>query len=89
VTPVPTVTPTPCCHPVPTVTPTPCCHPVPVARCVAPRVVGLTLAQAKRKITAAHCKPGTVRRAYSRKVRKGRVVSQKRLDLVVSRGARK
>jgi hypothetical protein len=66
-------------------------------RCVVPNVKGKTLAAAKRKIAAGHCRTGTVRKAKSKTVPKGKVISQspragKRLakgskvNLVVSRG---
>ena len=70
--------------------------PPPPARCHVPRVVGLTVARARRKIRAAHCAVGRIR--YTRSVRpRGKVVSQKpragrrlaraaRVQLVVSRG---
>jgi hypothetical protein len=70
-----------------------------VARCVVPNVKGKTLAAAKRKITAAHCRTGTVTRARSKTVRKGRVIRQSpkagkklpsgsKVKLTVSRGKR-
>jgi beta-lactam-binding protein with PASTA domain len=60
-------------------------------------VRGKTLSAARGKIKAAHCRVGKVTRAYSKTVRKGRVVSQKpkpktklasggKVNLVVSRG---
>jgi hypothetical protein len=68
-----------------------------LARCVVPRVVGRTLARAKLAIKKARCRTGKVRRAYSKKRRKGVVVSQipragrrlavgARVHIVVSRG---
>ena len=64
-----------------------------------PKVVGKTLAKAKTAIAKSHCRTGKVTRAYSKRVRKGRVVSQKpragktlangaKVNLVVSRGRR-
>jgi beta-lactam-binding protein with PASTA domain len=41
-----------------------------------PQVKGKTPAAAQVALLAAHCKLGTVRRAYSRTVRKGRILSQ-------------
>ena len=68
--------------------------------CLVPAVVGKTLAAAKAAITRSHCRTGTVKRAYSRSVRKGRVLAQRpgpgaglangaRVSLVVSRGKRR
>jgi uncharacterized delta-60 repeat protein len=45
--------------------------------CVVPKVKGKKLAAAKRRIKAAHCAVGKIKRAYSSKVRKGRVISQR------------
>jgi len=45
--------------------------------CVVPKVVHLTVRRAKRLIRQAHCALGTVRRAYSRSVNNGSVISQK------------
>lgn len=51
--------------------------PPPVRRCVVPKVVGLKLAVAKRRITRASCKVGKVKRVHVRSKRKvGRVVAQ-------------
>jgi beta-lactam-binding protein with PASTA domain len=71
----------------------------PPIRCVVPRVRGKLLAAARRAITRAHCSTGKVTRAYSPRVGKGRVISQKppagrklrkgaKVSLVVSRGRR-
>lgn len=65
--------------------------------CVVPKVVGKTLATAKRTIEAAHCRVGKISRAYSKIVAAGRVISEHprpgttlpraaKIDLVVSRG---
>jgi len=65
-------------------------------RCVVPRVVGRTLASARRRIRRAHCRVGRVRRVHSR-AGAGRVVAQSphagarrlagsRVNLTVSRG---
>jgi serine/threonine-protein kinase len=73
--------------------------PIKVVRCVVPNVKGKTLAAAKRKITAGHCRTGSVTKAKSKTVAKGKVISQspragKRLargakvNLVISRGKR-
>jgi hypothetical protein len=68
----------------------------PVPKCKVPRLVGKTLARARRMIRVAHCSMGRIRRARSKRAR-GRVVSQKpragrvlaataKVNLVVSRG---
>jgi hypothetical protein len=65
--------------------------------CIVPNVKRKPLATAKRRIVAAHCRTGRVRKAYSKTVRKGRVISQRpragkklvrgsKVNLVVSRG---
>jgi hypothetical protein len=46
-------------------------------KCVVPRLKGKTLRAAKKALSRAHCALGKVRRAYSSKVRKGRVISQR------------
>jgi Tol biopolymer transport system component len=46
-------------------------------RCVVPKVVGKTLANAKKLLTKAHCKTGKVTRVRSAKVKTGVVVSAK------------
>jgi uncharacterized repeat protein (TIGR02543 family) len=51
--------------------------PSPQARCIVPNVKGKTLAAAKRKLTRANCALGKVTRAYSARVKKGLVISQK------------
>ena len=67
--------------------------------CVVPNVKGKTLAAAKRKLTAAHCKAGKTTTAKSKTVKKGNVISQSpkagkklakgsKVNLVVSRGKR-
>jgi hypothetical protein len=73
--------------------------PPPAKKCTVPKVVGKTLAAAKLALKAKHCVAGTVSRAYSRTIKKGKVVSQSRragrvlpagtkVNLVVSRGRR-
>jgi hypothetical protein len=68
--------------------------------CSVPKVTGKTLASAKTAITRKHCRTGKVGYAYSKKTRKGRVISQSRsagqvlapgakVNLVVSKGRRK
>jgi uncharacterized delta-60 repeat protein len=46
-------------------------------RCVVPNVKGKTLVQARRLLASKRCTLGKVTKAYSRKVRKGRVISQR------------
>jgi hypothetical protein len=69
------------------------------AQCVVPSLKGKPLLAARAALQRAHCKLGKVTRAYSSKVRKGRVISQKLVpgarrpgqtgvDVVVSRGPR-
>ena len=48
-------------------------------QCTVPKLVGLTLAKAKTKLTKAHCKLGTVtRRTTRRTTRIGKVLTQSR-----------
>jgi PASTA domain len=67
--------------------------------CRVPKVVGRRVASAKRTIAGRHCRTGKVSHAYSRKRKKGTVISQSRrpgkllparsrINLVVSRGRR-
>ncbi len=67
--------------------------------CVVPRLVGRTQAQAAAALAQNQCRLGTVRRTYSVRGKKGRVVAQShragttrgdraRVNIVVSRGAR-
>ena len=64
-----------------------------------PKVVGKSLAKAKAAIAKSHCRTGKVGRAYSKKTKKGLVLSQTpkagkqlanggKVNLVVSRGRR-
>jgi hypothetical protein len=73
--------------------------PAPI-QCVVPKVVGKTLAKAKAAIKRRHCRTGRVARAFSKKVRSGRVLAQRpkagkhlpkgaRVNLVISRGKRR
>jgi Divergent InlB B-repeat domain/PASTA domain len=68
-----------------------------VKDCVVPKLKGKGLAAAKRQIKAHDCSVGKIRRAFSTKIKKGRVISQKpkahkrlkhgaKVNLVVSRG---
>jgi hypothetical protein len=70
-----------------------------VGNCVVPKVTGKALGAAKHALGKAHCGVGKVRRAYSRRVAAGRVLSQSphhgrrlvfgaKVSLVVSRGLR-
>jgi eukaryotic-like serine/threonine-protein kinase len=65
--------------------------------CTAPNVKGKTLPAARKAIARANCGVGKIRRAYSKNVKKGRVISEKprpgttlptggKVDLVLSRG---
>jgi uncharacterized delta-60 repeat protein len=67
--------------------------------CVVPNVRGQTLRVARIRLARASCRLGKDRRAYSRRVKKGRVISQRphagarladhsKVSLVVSRGRR-
>jgi PASTA domain-containing protein/glycosyl hydrolase family 26 len=69
----------------------------PRIQCLVPNVKNRPLATARRMILAHHCSIGGIRRAYSKHVRKGRVISQKprpstllpnhgKVTLVASRG---
>src|SRR5829696_6302906 len=69
-------------------------------RCVVPKVVGKSRASARASLVAAGCQTGTVRSGYSRKIKRGRVISQKpragmdlaedaKVNLVVSRGRKR
>jgi hypothetical protein len=58
-----TVTPPP---PPPPPQPPPPPSPTPHAKCVVPKVVGTSLARAKRKLSAAHCRSGSVGYRHSR-----------------------
>jgi uncharacterized repeat protein (TIGR01451 family) len=70
------------------------------APCIVPNVRGRLLPAARRALARARCKAGEVTRRYSRKVGKGRVISQDEapgtrlgpgttVDVVVSRGRRR
>ena len=71
----------------------------PAARCVVPNVKGKTLAAARRLILARRCRVGAIARAYSNRVKLGRVISQSpargsrprgsRIKLTISRGRRR
>jgi hypothetical protein len=70
------------------------------APCRVPNVVGKQVASAKLTIAKGHCRPGKVGYVYSRKHKKGIVISQSRrpgrvlparstIDLILSRGRRR
>jgi Regulator of chromosome condensation (RCC1) repeat len=74
--------------------------PVTRVACRVPRLVGKRLAAAKRLIVRSHCRTGKLGYAYSRKHRRGVVISQSRragrvlpvrskINLVVSRGRKR
>jgi Regulator of chromosome condensation (RCC1) repeat/PASTA domain len=74
--------------------------PPPPARCRVPALVGKRLVSAKRMIARRRCRTGKVSYAYSRKRKKGVVISQSRrpgrvlparsrINLIVSRGRRR
>ena len=67
--------------------------------CTVQDVTGQTVSAAKRTLARANCRVGKIRRAYSKSVKRGRVISQKpkpgtvlpgggKVNLVVSRGRR-
>jgi beta-lactam-binding protein with PASTA domain len=71
--------------------------PAPAPVCRVPRVVGKTLTAARVALAKAHCAAGTVKKTYSTKVAKNRVITQApkagtsravgaRVNLTVSRG---
>jgi beta-lactam-binding protein with PASTA domain len=47
-------------------------------RCVVPNVKGKTLTQARTRLAARRCRLGRVARAYSARVRRGRIIGQSR-----------
>jgi beta-lactam-binding protein with PASTA domain len=68
--------------------------------CTVPRLRGLTLAAAKRSLARKGCAIGRVSRAYSKRVRRGRVMHQRpgpglrlrrgaKVSVVLSRGRRR
>jgi len=69
-------------------------------RCVVPQLRFSPLRAAKRAITRANCRVGTIRRIYSKLMKRGRVISEKpkpgtvlrkggKVNLVVSRGRKR
>ena len=49
----------------------------PVHKCVVPKLKGKSLKAAKRSLRSRFCRLGKVRQAFSKKVKRGRVISQK------------
>ena len=97
--PPPVGPPPPPVPPAPPPPPPPLARP-PVARCVVPNVKGKTVPAARIALARARCALGRVSRAYSRRVRKSRIISQSRraasrhprgtrVNVVVSRGRRR
>jgi hypothetical protein len=71
----------------------------PARLCFVPRVTGKTVAQARRALRHSQCGSGRISHAFSKRIKKGRVISQKpgphqslpyqyRVRLVVSKGKR-
>jgi subtilisin family serine protease len=96
----PPVTPPPGTPPPPAPPPAPPRRLLMQPRCVVPKMRGKTVTQARRLLTTRRCRLGRVGRAYSRRFRKGQVVSQGRrpgarlargtkVNVVVSRGRRR
>gem|GEM_PF-2046813 len=86
--------------PPPAPQPQPQPRPTTQARCAIPNVKGKTLRAARLALTRANCRLGRVTRAYSTRVRLGRIVAQSRrpgvraprgtrVNVVVSRGRRR
>ena len=97
--PPPASPPPPVSPPPPAPQPQPLPPPPPV-RCAVPDVRRKTVAQAKKMLTSRRCALGRVARAYSAKVKSGRIISQSRrpgarlprgtrVNVVVSRGKRR
>jgi hypothetical protein len=57
--------------------------------CTVQNVKGKTVPAAKQRIARANCRVGRIRRAYSKSVEKGRVISQKPTFGAVMRGGGK
>lgn len=73
---------------------------VQVVRCTVPKLRGLTLSAARKKLTRANCKLGAVTRKYSARVKSGRIISQRptagkklargaKVSVALSRGRRR
>jgi serine protease AprX len=102
--PPPPLPPQPPPQPPPPSSPSPPASPPPprpvVVRCIVPNVKGKTLRTARTTLTRRRCRLGRVTRAYSAKVRTGRIIRQSRrpgarlargtrVNVVVSRGKRR
>jgi subtilisin family serine protease len=95
--------PPPAATPPPPLAPPPAGPPpigTPPARCVVPNVKGRTVVRARGLLSRRRCRLGRVGRAYSRRVKKSKIVSQSRrpgvrlargtrVNVVVSRGRRR
>jgi ABC-type transport system substrate-binding protein len=97
--PPPSAPPPPPAAPPPPIPP-PSIRPPAQARCVVPNVRGKTVLQARRLLAGRRCALGKVTRAYSAKVKLGRIISQSRrpgarlprgtrVKVLVSRGRRR
>jgi subtilisin family serine protease len=86
--------------PPPSPSPPPAIRPPTPVRCAVPNVKRKTVAQARRLLASKRCALGRIRRAYSVRVRRGRIISQSRrvgvrlprgtrVGVVVSRGRRR
>jgi hypothetical protein len=63
--------------------------PPPPPGCKVPKVTGLLLAKAKRRLVRAHCRPGKVHRVFSTRARKNHVLAQKpKRGKTLKRGAK-
>jgi beta-lactam-binding protein with PASTA domain len=63
--------------PAPVTTPTPPAPPPPAPKvCVVPRVLGMTLAAAKLRLSRAACSTGTVTKRTAKRAQAGHVVAQ-------------
>jgi ABC-type oligopeptide transport system substrate-binding subunit len=98
--PPPPAPPAPAPAPPPPQTPPPPNPPPAQVRCVVPNVRGKTVAQARRVLASRRCALGKVTRAYSARVKTGRIIRQSRrpaarlprgtrVHVVVSRGRRR
>ena len=63
--------------------------PAPPVKCIVPRVIGMRLAVARKRIARAHCGVGRVRRARAAARRAGKVIRQSpKAGAVRTRGAK-
>jgi hypothetical protein len=73
----------------PGLAPPPPWPPAPSTKCRVPKLVGLTRRAARRRITAHHCRLGSVRHVHARRAWHGRVVAQgRRAGRVLRRGTK-